>query len=259
MTDVLKHFATLTEDGTKWRKKLSDKYADDLKLQVRKFLGSEGKATVSEVYDHIKKLVAKWEIPYDVTKQDILNVLQNNFIPLKKGVQYTADLTGYLNLPKPGLMGDEDLIRRLKKTDAKDFQTFVANLVSQMGLHAELQKFSGDGGVDVKATMETDLGKTVYGIQVKRYDKPVDVTPVRELGGVMRDFNATNGVFVTTSHFTAPAQEYAKRNNITMIDGGRLVDLIKKYQLFGPKAGKQFGLKDFALGFSGLVFFVMTQ
>src|SRR5437660_1700092 len=81
----------------------------------------------------------------------------------------------------PGLMGDEDLIRRLKKTDAKDFQTFVANLVSQMGLHAELQKFSGDGGVDVKATMETDLGKTVYGIQVKRYDKPVDVTPVREL------------------------------------------------------------------------------
>ena len=140
--------------------------------------------------------------------------------------------------------------------DPKDFQPFVANLVSQMGLHTELQKFSGDGGIDVKATMESDLGKTVYGIQVKRYDKAVDVTPVRELGGVMHDFNATNGVFVTTSHFTAPAQEYAERNNITMIDGGRLVGLIKKYQLFGVKAGKQSALKEFVIGMSGLVFLI---
>ena len=82
---------------------------------------------------------------------------------------------------------------------------------------------------------------------------------MRELGGVMIDFNATNGVFVTTSSFTAPAKEYAERHNITMIDGNALVNLIKKYQLFGQKAGKQVGLKDFVIGLSGIVFFVWAK
>lgn len=254
IVDVLRHFASLTEDETMWRKKLPDKYVDDLKQRIRKFLGDEGKASIDEVHAYVKSMIGQKHIPYDVTRQDVQDILQGNFIYLKKGSKYTADLTGYLDLPRPGLVGEEELLRRLKRMDPKDFQTFVANLVSQMGLRAELQKFSGDGGIDVKATLETDLGKTVYGIQVKRYDKPVSVEPLRELVGVMSDFGATNGVFVTTSHFTAPAEEYALRKNVAMIDGGKLVDLMKKYQLFGPKVGKQSALKEFAIGMSGMVF-----
>ena len=252
--DVLKHFATVTEDNTKWRKKLSDKYVEDLKLRVRKLLGKKGKATVDEVYESIKELAGKKEIPYDVTKRDVIDILQNNFIYLKKGAKYTADLTGYLGLPRIGLMGDEELIGRLKKMSPKDFQSFVANMVDQMGFHSNQQKFSGDGGIDVKATLETDLGKTIYAIQVKRYDKAVSVEPLRELVGVMKDFEATNGVFVTTSHFTAPAAEFASRHNVTMIDSGKLVEFVKKYQLFGAKVGKQSSLKEFAIGLSGIVF-----
>jgi restriction endonuclease Mrr len=127
-----------------------------------------------------------------------------------------------------------------------------------MGFHTEIQQFTADGGIDVKATLENELGKTVYAIQVKRYEKPVTVEPVRELGGVMKDFDATNGVFVTTSHFTAPAQEYAERNKITLIDGGALVNLTKKYQLFGQKAGKQVDLKEFVVSVSGLVFLIAS-
>lgn len=256
--DVLRHFASLNDEKTAWKRKLQDKYVEDLKLRVRKILGELGKATSEEVYAAVKKLVDSKNIPYDVTKQDVENVLQNNFIFLKKGAKFTADLTGYLGLPKPGLIGDEDLLRRLKKLNPKDFQTFVSNMVDQMGFQAEQQKFSGDGGIDVKASLQTDLGKTVYAIQVKRYDKAVSVEPVRELVGVMEDFAATNGVFITTSHFTAPASEYGMRHNVMMIDGNRLVELIKKYQLFGGKIGKQSNLKEFVMSASGLVFLIAT-
>jgi DNA modification methylase len=256
IVDILKRFAMLTEDGTKWRKKLPDKYVEDLKIRIREILGKKGKATIEEVHEAIKGLVRNKAIPYDITKQDTQDVLQKNFIYLKKGAKYTADLTGYLGLPRPGLIGDEELTRRLKKMNPKDFQSFVASMVEQMGFRSDMQKFSGDGGVDVKATLETDLGKTVYAIQVKRYDKAVSVEPVRELVGVMDDFDATNGVFVTTSHFTAPASEYAARRNVTMIDGGKLVELIKKYQLFGVKAGKQSSIGEFILGASGIIFII---
>ena len=176
-------------------KKLAEKYVDDLKFRIRDILRKRGKATSEEVLLGVKNLAKKGLIPYDVTKQDILEILQNNFIFLKNGAKYTADLTDYIGLPKPGLLGDEDLLNRLKKLNPKDFQNFVANMVLQMGFSSEQQKFSGDGGIDVKASLQTDLGKTIYAIQVKRYERPISVEPVRELVGVMQDFNATNGGF----------------------------------------------------------------
>ena len=66
------------------------------------------------------------------------------------------------------------------------------------------------------------------------------------------------GVFVTTSRFTGPAVEYSDRHNVTQIDGSKLIELIKKYQLFGGKKGRQSNLKDFVIGASGLVFLIVS-
>jgi hypothetical protein len=256
--DVLSRYAQKTEDGKAWKKRLLDKYRDDLKLRIRNILIKRKKATVDEVYEELNKMKEEKEIPYAFDKNDITTILQQNFIFIKKGSRFTADLTGYLGLVgQENMILDDDLIKRLTKMQPKDFEKFVGEMVTQMGFLAEQGKYTADGGVDVKAKLETDLGSTIYAIQVKRYTKPVAVMPLRELVGVMDDFNAVKGVFVTTSRFTAPAKEYAERHNIEIIDGEKLIDLIKKYKLFGQKVGVQKKLSELGITSVGIVFLIL--
>jgi hypothetical protein len=101
------------------------------------------------------------------------------------------------------------------------FEHACADLLTYHGYaKAAVTKASGDGGVDIIATVFD--GKKV-GVQCKRYRHPVGPEEVRALAGViLSDQTFTGGVFITTSSFTQAARQAAARAKLTLIDGRKL-------------------------------------
>ena len=64
--------------------------------------------------------------------------------------------------------------------------------------------------------------------QWKAYKVGVDV--VRELYGVMAAKGATGGIVVTSGRFTDDASKFAAGRNVRLIDGPKLIALIKQAQ-----------------------------
>jgi restriction system protein len=67
-------------------------------------------------------------------------------------------------------------------------------------------------------------------VQAKRYKDAVGVNHVRELAGAMEEKRAGHGILVTTAWFTPRTWQKAREHGrIELIDGSRLVYLIKEY------------------------------
>jgi Restriction endonuclease len=105
------------------------------------------------------------------------------------------------------------------------FEEVITDLLMQGGYTAELTIAGPDGGVDIFASRDDDLGPFLYAIQCKR-NRPsnrVGASVVREFYGAVSATRATAGILVTTSYFTRSAQEleatYANRIRLTDYDG----------------------------------------
>ncbi len=117
-----------------------------------------------------------------------------------------------------------------------DFERLVASLLARMGFHIEMTKASGDGGVDIVATLEKPLLGGRYLIQCKRFaiGNLVGAPVVREFYGAVRaDHRAVKGIFITTSNFTDQAKGFAKDLSIDLIDRGGLEKLLREHGLLG--------------------------
>jgi DNA polymerase III delta prime subunit len=112
------------------------------------------------------------------------------------------------------------------------FEAVIARLLRRMGFHTEMTKASGDGGVDIIATLDRPLTGGRYLIQCKRFaaEKPVDAATVREFHGALSaDPMAVKGILVTTSGFTAQAQQFARQLRIELIAGDQLRRLFEQH------------------------------
>ena len=121
-----------------------------------------------------------------------------------------------------------------------EFEGLITRLLERMGFRAEMTKASGDGGVDIVATLDQPVTGGRYLIQCKRYapDSLVGAPVLREFYGVLTaDRRAVKGILITTSGFTAQAQEFA---------GGLPIELIGRDQL--QRLLEQHGLLTEALG-----------
>jgi restriction system protein len=97
-----------------------------------------------------------------------------------------------------------------------------------------MTKPSGDGGIDIIAT----LGKPLIGgrmfVQCKRFaiGAPIGAPLVREFyGALTADRKAAKGVFITTSSFTDQAKSFARDLPIELIDREKLQALLDEYGL----------------------------
>jgi restriction system protein len=86
-------------------------------------------------------------------------------------------------------------------------------MLARDGFEVTLTPIARDGGKDIYAAKKDQLGAFLYIVECKKYapDRPVGVSFVRSLHGVVQAENATAGVLVTTSRFTKPAQEFQER------------------------------------------------
>jgi restriction system protein len=79
---------------------------------------------------------------------------------------------------------------------------------------------SGDGGID-GVIREDTLGLDAIYVQAKKWAPTRGVGPreIREFLGALQDVEATKGIFITTSSFSAEARELAHRRRVVLIDG----------------------------------------
>lgn len=133
--------------------------------------------------------------------------------------------------------------RRLRHRTAVDphrmspgqFEEFLANLCLRDGCRqVKVVGGANDHGADV---LYVDPHGRRGLIQAKRYapGNGVGNEHVQIVNGTYRDFHgAAHASIVTTSHFTQPAQQFAKRVGIRLVDDHRLDDWIRGYAYAAP-------------------------
>lgn len=111
------------------------------------------------------------------------------------------------------------------------FEVLVEALFAQAGFRTRSQSHGADGGVDIwlHSRNQPD-GAPVSIVQCKHWSgsKPVGVDKIRELRGVMAAHQIRRGQFACTARYTDAAREFARDNQIHLLDGAALLDLIAK-------------------------------
>ncbi len=127
-----------------------------------------------------------------------------------------------------------ELLKQVKECSPRFFEKLVMDLLLKMGYGGSRRELgevigkSGDGGLDVEIK-EDKLGLDVVYIQAKRWvDGQVGRPEVQSFVGALHGKKARKGVFITTSGFSQPAEEYARniQDKVVLIDGPRLADLM---------------------------------
>jgi restriction system protein len=119
--------------------------------------------------------------------------------------------------PKLRLITDPRLIayidshpEELYSLTPRQFEEFIAELLSKMGYKVRLGPGSKDGGVDVFAERDLDFGPELTLVQCKRNgpEHKVGEPIIKQLHADVNDRKASKGVVVTTSFFTSTALKY---------------------------------------------------
>lgn len=133
-----------------------------------------------------------------------------------------------------------ELIPRICAGSPAFFERLVVDLLLKMGYggsRAEAGRAlgkTGDGGID--GVIDQDqLGLDRIYLQAKKYDpdNAVSEPDIRNFCGSLGANKASKGVFVTTSYFTRPAEDFAKRHEykVVLIDGALLARLMTHHSV----------------------------
>ena len=134
----------------------------------------------------------------------------------------------------------KELLDRVLSAPPAFFEGLIVALLLAMGYGGSREEAgkivgrSGDGGIDGVIDQDA-LGLDRVYVQAKRYvvDNAVSEPEIRAFSGSLGAAKANKGVFVTTSYFTQPAQNFAERHpfKIVLIDGERLATLMIRHNV----------------------------
>lgn len=114
------------------------------------------------------------------------------------------------------------------------FERLASRLLCEAGfISATVTGRSGDGGIDGLGVYRLSLVSFPVFYQCKRYRGSVGSGAVRDFRGAMAG-RGDKGLLITTGSFTAEAKAEATHDGappVDLIDGDRLCDLLKEYEL----------------------------
>jgi restriction system protein len=109
----------------------------------------------------------------------------------------------------------------------RQFEQAVGSLLHDLG-YRDVRQVGGAGDLAADLKCKDRKGRSVV-VQCKRHAPGISVGS-RDMqafiGMIAIHHQAERGIFVTTSNFTQPAAELAKRHGIDLIDGGQLSRLV---------------------------------
>lgn len=133
----------------------------------------------------------------------------------------------------------DELLAQLKAVTPSFFERIVIRLLVAMGYGGNLKDAAatvlgktGDEGVD-GVINEDKLGLDVVYVQAKRWEQVVGRPEIQKFAGALLGKKARKGIFITTSHFSGEAIEYAANidSRIVLIDGMRLTELMIEHDV----------------------------
>ena len=124
-------------------------------------------------------------------------------------------------------------LEQIKQMDPSKFERLCAQLLKKAGYEdVKVTSKAGDGGLDGFGFLSVGLIRFSVAFQAKRFkDVKIGPDPIQALYGARRQDHKEKAVFITTSSFTKKAQEAARQLSIDLIDGDKLIDLLRKYEI----------------------------
>lgn len=119
------------------------------------------------------------------------------------------------------------------------FEEICSNLLEKEGYKTKWKKgkFIKQHQIDIEA--RKGLFNKSYFIECKKWSNPIGMKELRDFYGKIDDesglMNKKHGIFITSSYFTKPAKEYAKKKNIELIDGKKLRKMLEKRNFIKSK------------------------
>ena len=147
-----------------------------------------------------------------------------------------------LQAVKPRIISaKEALIDQLKRHPSsihdlppRKFEELIADLLSDLGWRVELTAATRDGGKDILAYLNTEVGELLCLVEAKKYrpDRKVGVELVRTLYGTLCDHQANSAMLVTTSSFSPDAVAFQMRHQyqLSLREYAHVVEWIQRYQ-----------------------------
>lgn len=124
-----------------------------------------------------------------------------------------------------------ELLEVLANVSPSFFETIVLELLHRMGYGAnrsDLQQVGGSGDAGIDGIISLDrLGLEKVYVQAKRWQQVIGRPELQAFYGALAGQKAKKGVFITTSYYSAQAQDFVKSvDGIVLIDGARLAELM---------------------------------
>jgi len=118
--------------------------------------------------------------------------------------------------------------RLIESLEWKRFEELCGEYFKAKGYKVTMTGLGADNGVDFFLHGDEKSTQPLGVAQCKAWgSRQVGVKPIRELLGVMIDAGCPLGIFITTSSYTAEAERFAAGKHIKLLDGRRLLSLIK--------------------------------
>lgn len=197
---------------------------------------NEFEAIASELGNHPLAISIVSSLLEDRSVEELLREIRTRLYELKEQDKTIIEVVH----PKI-ITASETIVQHLKKRpddiyriSPRSFEELIAELLDDMGWDVHLTSQTRDGGRDILAYLNTDIGKILCLVEAKRYgkDKPVGVSIVRNLYGTLCDEQANSAMLVTTSYFTADAHNFRARHSymLSLKEYDDVVSWISRYR-----------------------------
>jgi len=128
----------------------------------------------------------------------------------------------------------ERLLKKIKLVLPENFEKIIGELLPNLGFdNVKVTNYRGDGGIDVSGELVVgDTVRTKIVVQVKRWNKNIQVNTVRELRGSLTPHQ--QGLIITTSDFSRGAINDAnnpQKAPIDLMNGKKLVELMVEHNV----------------------------
>ncbi len=139
--------------------------------------------------------------------------------------QFISWYRGFFNR---SLLSRNRTLKKLKKLSWDDFERLCMELYEKKGWKVQgNEKKGADGGVDIWMHKGSFTKKTSAIVQCKRYeDALVTIKVIREMYGLMYEYEVDEAYVVTTSRFTKECYKFIEDKPMYLIDGEKLVRMI---------------------------------
>lgn len=139
-----------------------------------------------------------------------------------------AVVSAFHSWRKGELIESQTSVKSIQSLSWKEFEYLVSEAYKRKGFAFSENTGSGpDGGIDLVLSKKSE--KIL--VQCKNWrSSKVSVSVVRELLGVVTAVGASKGIVVCSGSYTKDAIDFAKNNNIELVDGNALARLIATVQ-----------------------------